>query len=558
MLIGLLVAVVVLALISVALSVILVRRSGKADQGVVEALRTFGEAITRTEGGVKDELSRTRSEQIQAFQGIRQELSNSLMTGIGSINGSLATAGEASSSQSKALREEVHGMVKSLGDTLTGQVATLSTTNTTMMTTQALKVDQLIGVMREGLEKVKAGLEDRLSKFQQASTEEAQKSRQEVGDTLRGFSETMHRQFGDITLALGNQFKSFSEQIMALTSKNEEKMEAIRLGVDSRLGQIQEDNGKRLEEMRQTVDEKLHATLESRLGDSFKLVSERLEQVHQGLGEMKTLGAGVGDLKKVLSNVKTRGILGEVLLGNLLEQILSPEQYESNVAVRKGSAERVEFAVKFPGQDDGRSQIYLPIDSKMPMEDFERLQNAYEVGDKEQVDIQLKQLETRIKLMGKSIRDKYIFVPETTDFAILFLPTEALFAEVLRIPGLHEYLQRECKVTVCGPTNLAGFLMSLSMGFRTLAIAKRSSEVWNTLGVVKTEFGKFSKLLEGVKDKLIEATNKMDSAAIRSRSIERKLREVEAMPLPEGSSEGGLLEAMPGMLSHLPEDPEVN
>lgn len=348
-------------------------------------------------------------------------------------------------------------------------------------------------------------------------------SRKELSDTLRGFSDTMHKQLGSTADTATNQFEAFSKRILDLTTSNDTRMEAIRLAVETRLQTIQDENGKKLEEMRRTVDEKLHATLEKRLGESFLAVSTQLESVHKGLGEMKALGTGVGDLKRVLTGVKTRGIFGEVLLGSLLEQVLAPEQYEKNACVREGSAERVDYAIKLP-------ELYLPIDSKFPMEDYQRLQDAYEQADLSQIEQQLKQLETRIKLEGKSIFSKYVNPPTTTDFAILFLPNEGLFAEVIRMHGLQDWLMRECKIIVCGPTYLHGLLNSLSMGFRTLAIEKKSTEVWNTLGVVKTQFGAFADLLENVKAKLIQSTNKIDQAATKARTIERKLRKVEALP----------------------------
>ena len=397
-----------------------------------------------------------------------------------------------------------------------------------------------------------------LASASEQARQDAQTHRKELGDALRGFSETMHKQSGTAAEMTAKQFEAFSNQILALTTSNDTRMEAIRLSVENRLQTIQDENGKKLEEMRQTVDEKLHATLEKRLGESFLTVSTQLENVHKGLGEMKALGAGVGDLKRVLSGVKTRGVLGEVLLGSLLEQILTPEQYERNAQVREGSAERVDYAIKMPGQDDSGSHFYLPIDSKFPLEDFQRLQDAYEQADVAQIEQQLKQLEARIKLEGKSIYSKYVNPPNTTDFAILFLPNENLFAEVIRRPGLHDYLARECKIIVCGLTYLAGLLNSLSMGFRTLAIAKKSSEVWNTLGVVKTQFGSFADLLEGVKAKLIQTTSKIDQAATKARTIERKLKNVEALPAPVTDiQEEFSLRALPLLAEAGPEDQEA-
>jgi DNA recombination protein RmuC len=286
--------------------------------------------------------------------------------------------------------------------------------------------------------------------------------------------------------------------------------------------------------MRATVDEKLQSTLEQRLGESFKQVSERLEQVYRGLGEMRSLAVGVGDLKKVLTNVKTRGTWGEIRLSHILEQILTPDQYDVNVATKKNSNDRVEFAIKLPGQDsDKQTVVWLPIDSKFPQEDYQRLLDAQEAADKEQSEKSIKSLEGRIKAEAKFIKEKYIDPPYTTDFGIMFLPVEGLYAEVLRQPGLCDFLQREYRIVVTGPTTLAALLNSLQMGFRTLAIEKRSSEVWELLGVVKTEFGKFGDVLAKTKKKLKEASNTIGQAEVRTRAIERKLRKVEEVPLDD-------------------------
>ena len=283
--------------------------------------------------------------------------------------------------------------------------------------------------------------------------------------------------------------------------------------------------------MRATVDEKLQSTLEKRLGESFKQVSERLEQVYKGLGEMRNLATGVGDLKKVLTNVKTRGTWGEIQLGNILEQILTPEQYAINVQTKKNSNERVEFAIKLPGQDSDKDQVvWMPIDAKFPQEDYQRLLDAQDEADKDAADKSIRNLEMRIKAEAKAIKEKYIDPPNTTDFAIMFLPVEGLYAEVLRRPGLCDILQRDYRVVVTGPTTLAALLNSLQMGFRTLAIEKRSSEVWELLGVVKTEFGKFGDVLSKTKKKLQEASNTINKAEVRTRAIERKLREVQEIP----------------------------
>jgi DNA recombination protein RmuC len=309
-----------------------------------------------------------------------------------------------------------------------------------------------------------------------------------------------------------------------------ETLDSIRATMEQRLERLQTANDERLEAMRRTVEEKLQSTLEARLGESFKLVSERLEQVHRGLGEMQSIAGSVGDLKRVLTNVKTRGTWGEVQLGNLLEQVLTPEQFARNQVTRPGTAERVEFAIRLPGRDDDGAPVWLPVDSKFPIEDYERLITAAEAADAEGVAVAGKALEDRVRLFARMIREKYVEPPHTTDFAVLFLPSEGLYAEVLRRPGLAESLQREQRVTIAGPATLAAMLNSLQMGFRTLAIQKRSSEVWEVLGAVKTEFGRFADVLDKVRKKLEEASGQIEQTGVRTRAIERKLRGVEALP----------------------------
>jgi DNA recombination protein RmuC len=332
----------------------------------------------------------------------------------------------------------------------------------------------------------------------------------------------------ETTLALNHFGEQQQQRLAALGADHEKRMGEVRATLEAKLGAIQQDNAAKLEQMRATVDEKLQSTLETRLGQSFQLVSERLEAVQRGLGEMQNLAIGVGDLKRVLTNVKSRGILGEVQLGALLEQMLTAEQYESNVITVPGSNERVEFAIRMPGQGEGE-HILLPIDAKFPMEDYQRLLEAQENADVEAAGLAGRALELRVREEAKRIKSKYIAPPHTTDFAVLFLPTEGLFAEVIRRPGLFELLQREHRVTVAGPTTLSALLNSLQMGFRTLAIAKRSSEVWALLGAVKNEFGKFGVVLEKTRKQLDAARNSIDSAGQRTRAIERKLRGVETL-----------------------------
>ena len=326
--------------------------------------------------------------------------------------------------------------------------------------------------------------------------------------------------------------RSREEGAKAAKTQREElakSIESVRSIVDLRLKQLQEDNSRQLDKMRATVDEKLQGTLEKRLGESFKLVSDRLEQVHQGLGAMRQLASDVGGLQKVLTNVKARGGWGEVQLGALLEQVLTPEQFARNVKTRDESAENVEFAIKLPGDENG-APVWLPIDAKFPTEDYHRLIAAQEQGDTNAVEESMKSLEAQLKRSAKDICQKYINPPKTTDFALMFLPTEGLYAEAIRRVGLVEQVQRDCRVVFAGPTTLAALLNSLQMGFRTLAIQKRSSEVWNLLAVVKTEFGKFGEALSGVKEKLDQAARKIEDVDVRSRAITRKLRDVEELP----------------------------
>lgn len=371
----------------------------------------------------------------------------------------------------------------------------------------------------------------------------ARSLREELAAGADRTSQALITQMTSIATVQNNQIDGFSRQLAELTTANERRLIELRETVDAKLGEIrvtvetrldvlQKDNAEKLEKMRATVDEKLHETLEKRLGESFKQVADRLEQVHKGLGEMQTLAADVGGLKQVLSNVKTLGLAGEMQLAALLEQALVPEQYEKNVATRPGSKDRVEFAIRLPGRES-QKQVWLPIDSKFPTTDYQLLLQAQEAGDVAGVQSAAKALEARVRLEARSIRDKYVEPPATTDFAILFVPTEGLYAEILRRPGLFQQLQNEFRVTICGPVNLIAFLNSLQMGFRTLVIEKRSSEVWEVLGAVKTEFENFGRVLANTKRQLETVTNSIDAAETRTRQMARKLKSVEALPEPD-------------------------
>jgi DNA recombination protein RmuC len=398
---------------------------------------------------------------------------------------------------------------------LGAQLATIATVQNNQIDGFAQQLAKLVESNAQQLEAVKQNLHA-----------QAQHAREEQGSALKRFGDTLN------------------QQLSQLSESSDRRSAEVRATLEQKLKDIEATNALKLDEMRRTVDEKLHATLEHRLGESFKLVSDRLEQVHRGLGEMQTLAAGVGDLKKVLTNVKTRGTWGEVQLEALLEQVLTIDQYAKNVATVPKSQERVEFAVRLPGRHDDTGvhpaePVWLPIDAKFPREDYERLIDAQERADPVGVEEAGRALENRIKAEAKAIADKYIAPPHTTDFALLFLPTEGLYAEVLRRPGLSDLLQRNFRVSIAGPTTLTALLNSLQMGFRTLAIERRSSEVWQVLGAVKTEFGKFGDVLAKTKAQLLTVTRTIEAAETRTRAMGKQLRTVEALP---GEQVAGLLD----------------
>ena len=418
-------------------------------------------------------------------------------------------------------------------------------------------IDARMQGLRQDLERVERMLREEL----RAARGETQAALTAFEARLGQFTERTDTGLGALRQNLGDDARRGREESAAGLQRLSEAMQArldklnetterhlgeVRATLERQLRELQADNAGKLELMRATVDEKLQATLETRLGESFRLVSERLEQVHRGLGEMQSLATGVGDLKRVLGNVKARGIFGEVQLAGILEQILTPDQYASNVAVRPGASERVEFAVRLPGQGGhGEAPVWLPIDAKFPREDYERLLDAQDSADAAKAAEAATALERRLREEAKTIQSKYIAPPHTTDFAILFLPTEGLYAEALRRPGLVDGLFREQRVVVSGPTTLAATLNSLRMGFRTLAIEQRSSEVWQVLGAVKTEFGKFGDVLAKTHKKLTEAAGVIDSASVRTRAIERKLRGVEAASPDDSTRLLGDLPAVP-------------
>lgn len=353
------------------------------------------------------------------------------------------------------------------------------------------------------------------------------------GERLAQFTQAVQAQLALAASGQAEQARLADERLATLTRTNEERLELIRASVEQRLDALRRESAEKLEKMRETVDEKLQSTLDQRLGESFKLVSERLEQVHKGLGEMQTLAVGVGDLKRVLTNVKTRGTWGEVQLGALLADVLTPQQYATNVETVPGSNRRVEFAIRMPRREEEGEPCWLPVDSKFPLDDWQRLQDALERADADAAEDARKALAAFLRTQAKNIRELYVAAPHTTDFAILFVPLESLYAEVMARPGFADQLQREYRVMVTGPNNFLALLNIVQMGFRTVAIEQRSTEVWRTLGAVKTEFRKFADVLGKTKERLDRASRELDQAGVRTRALERSLREVEALPEPE-------------------------
>jgi DNA recombination protein RmuC len=430
----------------------------------------------------------------------------------------------------KNLKDEFVINRKENADSLKGVREEVGNQLNTFTKTFSDNLSALIKSNEDKLEAIRKSIEEKLSTFQTSIETAGRDSRKELKETLDAFKLEVSnslKDFGD------RQRDNFSDLLKNLNTQNiaaTSKLDSIRDTVEKKIGELQKGNEQKLDEMRKTVDEKLNETLEKRLGESFKLVSERLEAVHKGLGDMQNLAKDVGNLNKTMNNVKSRGILGEYQLQNLLEDLLTNEQYQRNVKTKEGSGAIVEFAIKMPNGNNFERTLWLPIDSKFPKEDYECLVDAYEKGDPTYIEECRRNFARSIKKSAQDIKEKYIDPPNTTEYGVMFLPYESLYAEVLRTPGLFEQLQKDYKITIAGPTTLSAFLNSLQMGFRTLAIEKRSSEVWDLLGAVKTEFGKFGEVLAKTKKKLEEATNVIDNAGVRSRAIERKLKNVQELP----------------------------
>jgi len=475
-----------LSLLSVLLivNIILTLKAGKKDSGnelteIKSSIGTLTSNLKDTEKNLKDEFVTNRKENSETATGLRTEIGNQL---------------------------------NKFTQTFSDQLGNLTKSN------------------EEKLEAIRKTFEEKLVDFQKSIDTNSKVSRNELKENLETFKKELNDALKDYKERMREQFSDFERSQKTQNVANSEKISELKLSLEKSVKTMQEGNEKKLEEMRKTVDEKLNETLEKRLGESFKQVSDRLEAVHKGLGEMQTLAVSVGDLKKVMSNVKSRGVLGEYQLQNIIEDLLTNEQYEKNVKTKVGSGAVVEFAIKMPHGNNLEKTLWLPIDSKFPKEDYEALVDAYDKGDVDKIDEYRKAFINGIKKNAKDIKEKYIDPPNTTEYGIMFLPYESLFGEVLRVPGLFEQLQKDYKITITGPTTLSALLNSLQMGFRTLAIEKRSSEVWDLLGAVKTEFGQFGDVLAKTKKKLIEATNVIDTSEVRTRAIERKLRNVQELP----------------------------
>jgi DNA recombination protein RmuC len=455
-------------------------------------------AQERTERALRDEIARNRAEASEKSSELQSAIQGVLATFSSGLRDEIGAMSTAQKSQLELFAAQLGQFDRAVEEKLAAMRGTLDVRLIAVTAENGTKLDQIRGELLLA----------------------TQGMRTEVTETLKGFNESVVLNTVGIAAAQ-------TAELARLTETTNVKLEAVRTTVQERLKTLQDENALKLDQIRRTVDEQLQTTLEKRLGESFKIVSDRLEQVHRGLGEMQTLASGVGDLKKLLSNVRSRGTWGEVQLGLLLEQVLTPEQYAVNVAVT-GTSERVEFAIKLPG-GESEGCLWLPIDAKFPKEDYERLLDAVERADPAAIEDSARGLEVRVRQCAKEICQKYIAPPMTTDFAVMYLPTEGLYAEVLRRPGLIEVLQREYRVTVAGPMTLSALLNSLQMGFRTLAIQQRSSEVWEVLGAVKTEFGKYGDILVKVQKKLQEANSTVDAGLTRTRAIQRKLKNVEAL-----------------------------
>jgi DNA recombination protein RmuC len=547
---ALLIVGVVLA-VAVGLGILIIYRPGRSPTAISpileQRLLSIEAAIGRSDSTIREEFGRGRDETREGSRSLREEVTGLFERLTGSLRASLndlSTAQQVqletfatrlneakteSATDARNLREESQLTLKQLGQTVgtrIGELVTVQGEKLDMVTTQ---ITALTDANERRQETLRANVEAKLGELRADAGVNAKALREEITTSLQNLGNGLSQTIEQISQSQKERLDRVSGSVAELTQKSGEQQEFLRKTVEERLDAIRTENAEKLEQMRLTVDEKLQNTLDQRLGASFQIVADRLNEVYKSMGEMQTLASGVGDLKRLLTNVKTRGAWGEVALGNLLEEMMAPDQYERNVEIVPGSNQRVEYAIRLPG--DGENPVWLPLDAKFPMEDYDRLVDASQRGDVDAVESAARAIETVIRSSARAICEKYIHSPHSTEFAVLFLPTEGLFAEVVRRRGLVDALQRECHIMVAGPTTLVSLLVSLRVGFRSLAIQKHSNEVWKVLAAVKTEFGKFGGILDKVSRKLRETQDVLDSeAGVRRRAMDRKLRELEALP----------------------------
>jgi DNA recombination protein RmuC len=513
-------------LVAILIMLVLLRSGARKPAQVVAQLDSLEKGLERVNRSLRDEIANNRQEAREDARSQRDEVSVSLKNFNDSIFKVVSETSAVQKLELTAFGVSLQAQINGIAGLIAGQLQTFSSQLTTLTKSNEEKLDSVRDSVDLRLQFLQTENGVRLDQIREENKSDSRSQRDEISASLKNFNESLLKGLSDLSDSHRTQGGSLSRSI-------ETRFDSLRETIDGKLKNIQENNALKLEEMRLTVDEKLHGTLEKRLGEAFSLVTGQLEQVHKGLGEMQNLATGVGDLKRTLTNVKTRGGWGEIQLGALLEDMLSPAQYDRNFKPKENGDAVVEYAIRFPGRDGGGESVWLPIDSKFPIEDYHRLTDAQEKADIDAIDVATKALELRIKGCAKDLCEKYLNPPRTTDFGMMFLPTEGLYAEVIRRTNLVETLRRDYNVTIVGPSTFAAFVNSLQMGFRTLAIQERSSEVWKLLGAIKNQFGKFGDVLDGVKRKLEQATNTMDTAATRSRAIERKLRDVEVLPTTE-------------------------
>jgi DNA recombination protein RmuC len=545
---------VILSALAVALCIVIIYRSGRTTPGILPILdqRLLGieAAIGRSDATIRDEFGRGREEAREGARSLREEVSSLFERLAGSLRASmndlsigqqaqletfatrLNEARTSAASDARNLREEIQSILQQLGEAVGNRIGDLVALQTEKLDTVTAQITSLTEGNERRQEVLRSNMEAKLGDLKADAGLSAKALREEISNNLQNLGSALAQTIAQISLSQKERLDRVSAGVAELTQRSGEQQDALRKTVEERLDAIRKENTEKLDQMRQTVDEKLQSTLDQRLNASFQMVSDRLEQVYRSMGEMQTLASGVGDLKRLLTNVKSRGTWGEVALGNVLEEMMAPDQYGRNVEIVPGSNQRVEYAIRLPG--DGEIPVWLPLDAKFPVEDYERLVDASQRGDIDAVEIAAKGIETVIRGSARTISEKYIHSPHSTDFAVLFLPTEGLFAEVVRRPGLVDALQREWHIMVAGPTTLVSLLVSLRVGFRSLAIQRHSNEVWRVLAAVKTEFGKFGGILDKVSKKLQDAQNVIDvEVGRRRRAMDRKLQGVEVLPETE-------------------------